>query len=248
MVQRFFGAIRVMKAQAKNSEISEEPIYFTGCCGKNILLHTPAYTPSHMSANHLPHDDQMYLEALIRHDQSLIETIYREHAARIRAMVISNGGDASDAGDVFQDALTDIYRQAQRGYLLTCSFKSFFYAVCRNKWLDELRKRGRSGVTMQAAEQLVEEDAAVAADELYRHEERLELLAHTLKRLGPSCRDIFNLAWSVNPESGKYYSLIEVAERLNLSYAYLRKKKSECEKTLREKIKMSPDFIKLKGE
>lgn len=211
-------------------------------------MQTPVYTPSHMSANHLPHTDQMYLEALIRHDHPLIETIYQEHAARIRAMVISNGGDSTDAGDVFQDALSDIYRQAQRGYLLTCSFKSFFYAVCRNKWLDELRKRGRTGVTMQAAEQLIEEDAEAAADELYRHEERLELLARTLKRLGPSCRDIFNMAWSVNPESGKYYSLIEVAERLNLSYAYLRKKKSECEKTLREKIKTSPDFIKLKGE
>lgn len=202
-----------------------------------------------MSINHLlPHTDQLYIEALIRHDQRLIEAIYENYADGIKGFIVANGGTIADAGDVFQEALADIYRQAQRGFVLTCTFKTFFFTVCRNKWFDELRKRGRAEVTIQGIERLEDEDSEQAIQAFYLHEKRQALLAETLRQLGPSCQNIFNLTWSVNPENGKYYSLIEVAERLELSYAYLRKKKSECEQTLREKMKASPEFIKLKGE
>jgi|APTNR8051073442_1049403.scaffolds.fasta_scaffold00532_24 RNA polymerase sigma factor (sigma-70 family) len=202
-----------------------------------------------MSVNHLlPHADQLYIEALIRHDQRLIEAIYENYADGIKGFILANGGTIADAGDVFQDALADIYRQGQRGFVLTCSFKTFFFTVCRNKWFDELRKRGRAEVTIQGIERLEGEDSEQAVQAFYLYEKRQALLAEVLRQLGPSCQNIFNLTWSVNPETGKYFSLIEVAARLELSYAYLRKKKSECEQTLREKMKASPEFIKLKGE
>ncbi len=201
-----------------------------------------------MSAPHLPHDDQHYLEALIRHDQRTIDLIYSQNSGRVKSFIVANGGSADDAADIFQEALTDVYRQAQRGYVLHCGFNAFFYTVCRNKWLDELRKRGKAQVTISELRRLEDENVEAAARNLYLHEERLAVLAQAIERLGHSCREIFKLAWTVNPESGKYYSLTEVAERLNLSYGYLRKKKSECEQALKDRIRASPDFAKLKGE
>lgn len=218
---------------------------------KNKYLCLHAFHPEDrppMSAPQLLHDDQYFLEALIRHDRQAIELIYRNNAERVKSMIQANGGSAADAADVFQEALTDVYRQAQRGYTLHCGFNAFFYTVCRNKWLDQLRKKGKAEVTISQLERLVDEDAETAAQNLYLHEERLCALAQAVERLGHSCREIFRLVWSVNPESGKYYSLQEVAERLNLSYGYLRKKKSECEQALKDKIRASPDFVKLKGD
>lgn len=205
--------------------------------------------PSCMSAhNHLPHDDQYLLEALVRHDQLVIAEIYREHAAAVRYLISSNGGTADDAADIFQDALTDLYRQAQRGYLLTCPFKAFFLTVCRNKWRDELRKRGRAEVTISEVGRFTEETTESDVQDFYRHEQRLGLLADTVEQLGPSCREIFKLTWQTDPETGKYRSLTDVAEQLQLSYAYLRKKKSECEQALRAKMKAASAFTQLKED
>lgn len=202
-----------------------------------------------MSAhNHLPHDDQYLLEALVRHDQQVISGIYRDHAGSVKSLVTSNGGTADDAADVFQEALTDLYRQAQRGYLLTCSFKAFLLTVCRNKWRDELRKRGRSEVTILEAGRYMEETTESELQDFYRHEQKLALLANTVEQLGPSCKEIFKLTWQTDPETGKYRPLTEVAEQLELSYAYLRKKKSECEQALRAKMKAASEFTQLKED
>jgi len=202
-----------------------------------------------MSAhNHLPHDDQYILEALVRHDQQVIAGIYRDHAGSVRSLVTSNGGTADDAADVFQEALTDLYRQARRGYLLTCPFKAFFFTVCRNKWRDELRKRGRAEVTISEVGRFTEETTESDVQHFHLHEQRLGLLADTVEKLGPSCREIFKLTWTADPESGKYRSLTEVAEQLQLSYAYLRKKKSECEQALRAKMKAASEFTHLKED
>jgi hypothetical protein len=84
--------------------------------------------------------------------------------------------------------------------------------------------------------------------DFYRHEQRLGLLADTVEQLGPSCREIFKLTWQADPETGKYRSLTDVAEQLQLSYAYLRKKKSECEQALRAKMKAASAFTQLKED
>lgn len=202
-----------------------------------------------MSVQHLhPHDDQHILEALVQHDQRNIAGIYRDHASGVKSLVMSNGGTADDAADIFQEALTDIYSQAQRGYMLTCPFKSFFLTVCRNKWLDELRRRGRAEVTISEAGRYTDETTDAALHDFYRHEHRLELLAKIVETLGPSCREIFKHTWTADAQTGKYPSLTDVAEQLQLSYGYLRKKKSECEQTLREKMRAAAAFTQLKED
>jgi RNA polymerase sigma factor (sigma-70 family) len=217
-------------------------------CRKKLFLQRFKHLLTPMGTQHIPHDDQYILEALVQHDSSVVAAVYRDYSGMICALVIENGGATNDAGDVFQDALIDIYRQAQRGYMLTCSFKSFLYTVCRNKWLDELRRRGRMEVTIQGSERFTTEIAEDNADRLYQYEERLALLAATVETLGPSCRDILKLAWTPHSQTNKYPALSEVAEQLGLSYAYLRKKKSECEQALREKMKKAPEFTQLKDQ
>src|SRR5882757_284188 len=96
------------------------------------------------------HSDQRYLEGLLSNDNQLIEEIYRLFSPGIRNWIIQNSGSEDDAADIFQESLIDIYQQAQhKGLQLTCPFEPFLLLVCKRKWLNELKKRSRRGVTKE---------------------------------------------------------------------------------------------------
>ena len=66
--------------------------------------------------------------------------------------------------------------------------------------------------------------------------EKENIMMRLLDEMGKSCRDIIKrcMKKGVNQE--------EVARALGISYAYLRKKKSQCMKTLTQKILEHPYF------
>ena len=70
--------------------------------------------------------------------------IYTKYAAKVKHYIMANSGDADDAADIFQEALIDIYNQAKNKQLeLTCPFEPFLLLICKRKWLNILKKRGR---------------------------------------------------------------------------------------------------------
>jgi RNA polymerase sigma factor (sigma-70 family) len=56
--------------------------------------------------------------------------------------VVQNGGAEEDAEDIFQDGIIIIYNKINLNqFILTSSFKTYLYSVCRNLWLQKLSKR-----------------------------------------------------------------------------------------------------------
>lgn len=182
------------------------------------------------------HQDQKYIEALLNNDAPLIDELYKKHAAKIKGMVIKNNGNEDDARDLMQDALLDIYRSAKKGFVLTCPLDAFLYKVCRNKWITILNKRKMSSVTFMDTERYnYSEDTFSAAEKIKTISERKQLLAEKLLQLSDSCRQILRLCWS-----GK--SMGETAKILNITYAYARKRKSECQGKLTELVRQSAEY------
>ncbi|HET6996503.1 MAG TPA: sigma factor, partial [Chitinophagaceae bacterium] len=59
-----------------------------------------------------------------------------------RKIVVSNGGNAQDAEDIFQEALIIVCRKVKDpGFQLTAQLSTYLYSVSRFLWKDELRKR-----------------------------------------------------------------------------------------------------------
>ncbi len=190
----------------------------------------------------IPHADHKYIEALRKNDSLLIEEIYRSNAERIKHMVLKNSGTETDAADLFQDVLMELHRKAvQQQFTLTCPFNAFFYMVCRNRWINTLEKRKvRKPVTIKGDEGFnVNDDVFENYEALRVKEKRKDLIEEKLAELGEGCRDLLSLAWSGKP-------LQEVAEKLNFSYAYVRKKKTECMSKLISLVKEAPGFSALK--
>ena len=90
-------------------------------------------------------------------DSETLHAIYKDHFGMIRNLVMKNSGSESDAEDVFQDALVVLFKKFNHSkFNLTVKFKTYFYSVCRNIWLTELKKRGGKWARMKDYEQHVE--------------------------------------------------------------------------------------------
>lgn len=190
----------------------------------------------------MQHPDQKYIDALLENDLVVLEELYRKFSEKIKWMIIRNNGTETDAADVFQDALLSIYHKARTGgFMLTCPLEAFLYLICKNKWLNILNKRKAQKVTITDTEGFsnIGEDNFKLAENCVLQQERNDLLTEKLAEMGDSCKKILRLSWSGMP-------MDEVARQLNVTYAYVRKKKSECMARLITLVKQSPKFDSLK--
>jgi len=190
----------------------------------------------------MQHPDQKYVEALLNNDPLVLEELYEKFSGKIKWMILQNSGTETDAADIFQDALMSIYNKAKTGdFELTCPMEAFLYLICKNKWLNVLNKRKTQKVTNTDTEgfNYIGEDSFRLAEDCVMQQERSALLAEKLSEMGDSCRNLLKLSWSG-------LSMDEVAKRLKVSYAYARKKKSECMAKLITLVKQSPKFNSLK--
>jgi RNA polymerase sigma factor (sigma-70 family) len=187
------------------------------------------------------HPDQQYITALLNNDAPLIEEVYVKYAGKIKWMVIKNNGDANDAADIFQEALVDIFHKAsERDFILTCPFECFLYIICKNKWITELGKRKRQKVLFVDSIEFTDKGNNFQQfAERTRQQERKALLEEKIAELCEGHRNLLQLSWS-----GR--KMNEVAELLNVTYGYARKKKSECMAKLKRMVQCSPKFDNLK--
>ena len=179
------------------------------------------------------HSDQRYIDALRINDARQISDIYKLYAPGIKSYLKSRGADDEEAGDIFQEALIDIYKLASDGkFVLTCPFEAFLLLVCKRKWLNAAKKKQTHGVTKSLDDGYnhVADDTGSDAN---LHADRVEkemLVMEMLKEISERCREII-LASYANKSQEK------LAEQLGVSYAYLRKKKSICMSELIKLVK-----------
>ncbi len=189
------------------------------------------------------HPDNKYIQALLDNSHALLKELYDKYFDKIRNMIIRNGGSADDAADIMQEALLAIYNRAKsHGFELTCPMEAFLYHACRNKWINEVQKRKKlQQVTFTDTDgyDKIGEDSFALAEDCIRRQEQKELFERHFETLGDACKKLLRLNWS-----GK--ALDDVAQLLNMTYGYVRKKKSECMAKLALLVQQSPDYENLK--
>lgn len=188
----------------------------------------------------MQHPDQKYIDALVNNDAVLIEELYKKYSSKIKWMVLQNNGNEADAADVFQDILLSVYKKAKsESFTLTCPLKAFLYIACKNKWMNELRKRKLNTVTINNFSVYnIDEDSFRVTEEFKLQQERKDLLTDKLEELCQDCRQLLQLNWSGKP-------MKEVAILLNVTYGYARKKKCECMAQLVTLVKHSLQSTRL---
>ncbi|MFD2553248.1 RNA polymerase sigma factor [Sphingobacterium tabacisoli] len=187
------------------------------------------------------HIDQIYIQYLKENDSKGIQLIYNKYAKQIVILIKQNNGSEDDGYDILQESLMDIYHMAhQRDFVLTTSFGSFLSLVCKRKWLNALKKKQREQVTNGEEELLYVEDKSYDEwEQMLLQVDRENHVMEILGEMGQSCQDIIRRCLVEKQQE-------RIAESLGITYAYLRKKKSECMSTLIKKVKESNIFKSLK--
>lgn len=166
-----------------------------------------------------------------------IRLLYRDHFEPLSRYILQNGGNEQDAEDIFQEVIVsfiDLVRKDRfRG---ESSIKTFLYAMNRNLWLNEWKRRDRAMKREEKYEAANAKEVSDAGQQIADKEERDRLIA-LVDQLGDTCKKILLLFYY----EGR--SMKEIWEELDYeSEQVVRNKKHKCMKKLEEMINANPSI------
>ena len=186
------------------------------------------------------HSDQIYLDGLANNDSAIIQSIYKKFVPKVVSFIRNNSGDEDQAQDVIQEVMILLFNQAKADKLqLTCPFDAYFFLLCKRKWLNELKKVSNKGVTIDDDVTSTNEPTEELLAQTEVFEEKQQLFDLMFQKLGDKCQEVLKLSFTLK-------SMEEVAEKLQVTYGYARKKKSLCTGQLTQWIQEHSLFKSLK--
>lgn len=176
--------------------------------------------------------DQSIIQGIRQKKEPVIRYLYKEYFPCILSMVKQNSGVYEDAEDIFQDGMMVLYRRFSNGSgKLNCSLKTFFYAICKNLWMQRLERtrklvyRGDLEVNESTLKYQIREEEL-------REEylERLRYFQSHFLRLPQDCQRLLLMFLDKMP-------LKEIAKAMGVSgVKYIKTRKYACKNMLRKKI------------
>lgn len=186
------------------------------------------------------HPNEWYTDGLRRQVPEVIRGIFEEFLPQVDVFVRNNSGTREDAKDVFMYGVEVVYRKVQSGELkLSAGFFTYLFEVCKRHWLKSLRrKKFDAGVTPD--DPAVSNVATIEPENaLSEHTERRRLLAEKFAKLQEDCRMVLSLSWHTD------LSMEQIAETMNWTYAYARKRKHQCKEYLIAAVKSDHRYSEL---
>ena len=181
------------------------------------------------------YSDEAVIEGLRLRSYYIINFIYKDFFPLIKFLVTENGGTEEDAEDIFQDGIIIIYNKISLNQLvLTSSFKTYMYSVCRNLWLQKLNKRKAIFDKLTDLEEYIDlpkdmlQEASTEESELHRI-----IQIHFLS-LADDCQKLLRLFT-------KNISLREITSILGYkTEKYAKTRKYLCKEELKRRIANDP--------
>lgn len=186
------------------------------------------------------HPDQVYIEGLASNNSVIIQSIYKKFVPKVVSYIRNNSGDEDQAQDVVQEIMILLFNQAKANKLqLSCPFDAYFFLLCKRKWLNELKKSSNKGVTIDENNGFIGVSTQEMVSQTEAFDEKQQLFDAMFQKLGAKCQELLKLSFTIK-------SMEEVAEKLHVTYGYVRKKKSLCTGQLTQWIQEHHRFKSLK--
>jgi RNA polymerase sigma factor (sigma-70 family) len=181
------------------------------------------------------YSDEAIIEGLRLRSDYIIKFIYQEYFPVIKYLVNSNGGYDEDAEDVFQDGLIIIYKKLKDNELvLSSSYKTFLYSICRNLWLQKLNKKTALNRSFSEIEQYIELPGDILSEVQNEENEKYRLFQVHFLSLGEDCQKVLKLFMHKT-------SLRDVAQIMGYkTEKYAKLRKFLCKEDLKKRILNDP--------
>ncbi|MFH0841900.1 MAG: RNA polymerase sigma factor [Bacteroidota bacterium] len=177
--------------------------------------------------------DNEIIECLRNRDSCVVHYLWNRYNHMVKLMVKQLGGNNEDARDIFQESLMIILEKIDSGeFALTCKFKTFLYSISEHLWKSIRLKRQRAAnYFLRRNESDIENDFSETMDDkLYQ-----DIFREAFDSLDNACKSVLRLYW-------EDYSPQEIAEKLDVSNGYVRRKKCESQAELIRRVKKHPGY------
>lgn len=178
--------------------------------------------------------NEKIIEGIRFGDRKIIDYVYEDCYPTIKFLITANSGNDQDAEDIFQDALVIIYKKINNNDLvLTSSFKTFLYSVCRNLWLQKLDRKAISyGLLEKDNLENLQEILQIDFEDI--ENVKYQIYQKHFLSLGRDCQKILRMFLKKVP-------LEEIAETMGFKTAkYAKTRKYMCKEKLKNKILNDP--------
>ena len=181
--------------------------------------------------------EEEIIYALKNNDHRFISKLYEIHLPVILRYVIYNNGEPEDANDLIQQALLIIFQKVRSNeFELSCSFKTYLYAICKNLWLKELRKKKAENRTSLDPDEIEETEYFVDVEKEYGFSVQYFLYRWHFHNLSEICRNLIKMTLAK-------LSYDKIAQKLDFANGDIaRKKKYRCKELLIKRIKNDPRY------
>ncbi|WPP52318.1 RNA polymerase sigma factor [Catalinimonas niigatensis] len=122
-----------------------------------------------------------------------VHYLYVNYYDSLASYIRSNNGNDQDAEDIFQESIVVFIEAVSQGKFRGDSkIKTFLYAIMRNLWLNELKRRNR---TLHRETRYYDENPKVqeSVQVSLRETEAKQQIASLVAQLGNNCKKILNL-------------------------------------------------------
>ncbi len=157
-----------------------------------------------------------------------IKVLYKQYYGLLESYVVNNNGNKDDAADIIQETIVAFIEIVEADkFRGESSIKSFLYAITRNLWLAELRKRSSSDNRNRIFEKAKDTTEAASVQHLVQRE-HFAVIQQLFDKLGAKCKQLLMLV---------YYEDLPMSEIVQQMPDYqneqvLRNKKYKCMKQL----------------
>ncbi len=187
------------------------------------------------------YSDEQILKGILRHDNLILQYIYKQYYYNINYFIRKNQGSEDDASDIFQEAIIIIYRKIKENDLVfeKSSFKGYLFSVCRFLWLKQLEKRRIEKEKLIDSLPFQEDLYDDNLNELAEKNERYGLYQKHFGTLSSDCQKLLQLFF-------EKVSLKDIAKVMGYkSEKYAKKRKFKCKELLISRIKQDAEFKKI---
>ena len=175
--------------------------------------------------------DSLIIEELKKGNTKVFALVYNSFPL-IENYILTNNGSKDDAKDVFQNALLVFYQKVHLPeFKLTAKLSTYLFSICKNLWLNALRKKKKTSELGAETDQLSNEE-----DQTTHEEGIVQIIRDKLHEIGDPCRSLIvfhefhKMKWD------------EIAQKMNYATSHAaRNQKYKC--LLRLK-KMIPEQLK----
>ena len=185
--------------------------------------------------------DEQILKGILRHDNLILQYIYKEIYYKVNLFVKNNSGNEDDANDVFQEAIIIIYRKLKENDLVLekNTLPSYLFSVSRFLWLRELEKqrveRQKISESLPFQHDIYDDDLV----ELVKRNEEYSLYQKHFMNLSSDCQKLLQLFFEKVP-------LAEIAKIMGYKGEnYAKTRKYKCKELLVSRIKQDTEFKKI---